>query len=291
MLPGIRFLFAAIVLSMSVLIFGLGAAALLRAAHEEVANIPTRRVMAEPVFAQTTEPPTLALLRVEPEPPAKSPEAPPAAPPEAVPVPKVETEKLAALRVDEVAVETTRREAAATAEIMAGQDAAPTETPALPAAAERPPSSETKLAALEAAPVPPAEPVSVAFEHVATPAMADTQPAATRTAALGSPAAKVEKPAQAKTGEKSDRAEIRKQQRAERAKERRRQAARRARLAAQQASATADPFSQPVEPATGSTMTAAIVLGSCRPMMRVSSSSVSLPHSGSPFVNACFALL
>ena len=38
MLPGFRFLFAAIVLSMSVLVFGLGAAALLRAAHEEVAS-------------------------------------------------------------------------------------------------------------------------------------------------------------------------------------------------------------------------------------------------------------
>jgi len=34
MLPGFRFLFAAIVLSMSVLIFGFGAAALLRTAHE-----------------------------------------------------------------------------------------------------------------------------------------------------------------------------------------------------------------------------------------------------------------
>ena len=38
MLPGFRFLFAAIVLSMSVLVFGLGAAALLRAAHEEFAS-------------------------------------------------------------------------------------------------------------------------------------------------------------------------------------------------------------------------------------------------------------
>ena len=43
MLPGFRFLFAAIVLSMSVLIFGLGAAALLRAAHEQFAHMPSRR--------------------------------------------------------------------------------------------------------------------------------------------------------------------------------------------------------------------------------------------------------
>lgn len=265
MLPGIRFLLAAIVLSMSILIFGLGAAALLRAAHEEVANIPTRRVMAEPVFAQAAEPPvpTLALLRVEPTQPEKAPEAAPAvvtAPepvPAAVPVPRVETEKLAALKLDDVApAEATRPEVVATPEVAARKDAAPMETPAPPsAAAEPPPSAETRLAALEATPAPsapPAESVSVAFEQIAPPALADPVPAATRTAALGSPAAKVEKSAQAKAGEKPDRAELRKQQRAARAKELRRQAARRARLAAQQAAAAAaatDPFSQPLQPA------------------------------------------
>ena len=63
MLPGFRFLFTAIVLSMSVLIFGLGAAALLRAAHEEFANLPSRRVTPEPRFARRNDgpPPTLAL--------------------------------------------------------------------------------------------------------------------------------------------------------------------------------------------------------------------------------------
>src|SRR5437868_13389666 len=102
MLPGIRFLLAAIVLSMSILIVGLGAAARRRAAHEEVASVPTRRVMPEPVFAQQPEapPPTLALLRVEPALPEKAPDAPPAAMPAPepaleAPVPKVETEKLA----------------------------------------------------------------------------------------------------------------------------------------------------------------------------------------------------
>src|SRR5262245_26434427 len=107
MLPGFRFLLAAIALSMSILIFGLGAAALLRAAHEEVASVPTRRVMAEPVFAQQVEatPPTLALLRVEPAVPEKAPDAPPAAlappepAPEAAPVRQVEAEKLAALKL------------------------------------------------------------------------------------------------------------------------------------------------------------------------------------------------
>src|SRR5260370_673983 len=68
MLPGFRFLFTAIVLSMSILVFGLGAAALLRAAHEEFASMPSRRAPPEPVFAQQSEPPasTLALLRVDP---------------------------------------------------------------------------------------------------------------------------------------------------------------------------------------------------------------------------------
>ena len=67
MLPGFRFLFAAILLSTSVLVFGLGAAALLRAAHEEVANIPARRAPPERVFTQPNDPPpTLAMVRLEP---------------------------------------------------------------------------------------------------------------------------------------------------------------------------------------------------------------------------------
>jgi hypothetical protein len=67
MLPGFRFLFAAIVLSISMLIFGLGAAALLRAAHEEFASIPSRRPPPETLFAQRDDAgPTLALVRIEP---------------------------------------------------------------------------------------------------------------------------------------------------------------------------------------------------------------------------------
>jgi hypothetical protein len=67
MLPGFRFLFAAIVLSMSILVFGLGAAALLRAAHEEFASTPPWRAAPETVFAQPAEatPPVLALARVD----------------------------------------------------------------------------------------------------------------------------------------------------------------------------------------------------------------------------------
>jgi hypothetical protein len=55
MLPGFRFLFTAIMLSLSILIFGLGAAALLRAAHEEVASNPSWRATPEMTFAQQPE--------------------------------------------------------------------------------------------------------------------------------------------------------------------------------------------------------------------------------------------
>ncbi len=67
MLPGFRFLLAAILLSMSILVFGLGAAALLRAAHEEFAGNPVWHGTPETTFAQQREAarPILAMLRVE----------------------------------------------------------------------------------------------------------------------------------------------------------------------------------------------------------------------------------
>jgi hypothetical protein len=70
MLPGFRFLFAAILLSTSILVFGLGAAALLRASHELYANNPSwLNGPQEQRFAQASEPapPMLAVLRAEPE--------------------------------------------------------------------------------------------------------------------------------------------------------------------------------------------------------------------------------
>ena len=67
MLPGLRFFFAAVILSMSLLVFGLGAAALLRSAHEEVANLPARRAPAPAIFTQHADSPqpSLAMLRVD----------------------------------------------------------------------------------------------------------------------------------------------------------------------------------------------------------------------------------
>ena len=69
-LPGFRFLFAAILLSTSILVFGLGVAALLRATHEQYVSNPSwRNGPQEKVFAQVSEPaqPVLAALRAEPE--------------------------------------------------------------------------------------------------------------------------------------------------------------------------------------------------------------------------------
>lgn len=67
MLPGFRILIATIVLSASVLIFGLGAAALLRSAHEEFVGIPAWRAAQQPMApAFDSNRPTLALLRVDP---------------------------------------------------------------------------------------------------------------------------------------------------------------------------------------------------------------------------------
>ncbi len=69
MLPGLRFLFAAVVMSVSMLVFGLGAAALLRASHDRFVSTPKIRSAPPPLLAQHTEPatPTLSLLRVEPQ--------------------------------------------------------------------------------------------------------------------------------------------------------------------------------------------------------------------------------
>ena len=67
MLPGLRILFAITVLSVSVLIFALGAAAFLRSAHEDIANAPWRPIETPVTARVDLAPPTLAMLRVEPE--------------------------------------------------------------------------------------------------------------------------------------------------------------------------------------------------------------------------------
>jgi hypothetical protein len=79
MLPGFRFLLAAILLSASILVFGLGAASLLRASHEQYVSNPSwRNGPQEQVFAQAPEPaqPVLAALRIEPVTPVADEAAP-----------------------------------------------------------------------------------------------------------------------------------------------------------------------------------------------------------------------
>jgi hypothetical protein len=269
MLPGFRFLFTAIVLSMSILVFGLGAAALLRAAHEEFANLPSRRATPEPMFARLNDgpPPTLALLRVDPpvaEKPAEN--LPTAAVPETAPdipapagqapdAPPAEPEKLAALKPAEpTQVEAAKPEAPA--------KEASAETPAAAAIAaetEAPlAAADTKLAAIvetpepAAAAPPPPEPDIYSFEG---------NVAAMRIATLGGPAVIVDdktvaKATEAKTTDaKPDQSAARKRAAAERARERRLIVARRARLAREAALAQqqlqANPFAQlPVARAT-----------------------------------------
>jgi hypothetical protein len=228
MLPGFRFLFAAIVLSMSVLIFGLGAAALLRAAHEQFASIPARRATPEPVFAQPSEPPipTLALLRFEP--PVTE-----MAPDEAAAVSAPESEAPAAPAVDAMPAEPEKL-AALNPEEPAAAEPVKAEIPAEPAPVAQ--AATPATAAASTAPEPVAEAPSL-----------EGNIAATKIATLAGPAVTIEEPASAKTkSAKPDRSAIRK--RAQRTRERRRIAARRAALQAQQASAAqqqANPFAQP----------------------------------------------
>jgi hypothetical protein len=240
MLPGFRFLFIAIVLSMSILVFGLGAAALLRAAHEEFANLPSRRAAPEPMFArQNDDPPSLALMRIDPpvaERPADNvaaavPEAASEAPASTVKSPDgnpAEPEQLAAVTpAEQMPTEAAKPEVPATEMIaetpVAPASAAQTEAPA--------PGAEVKLVAVPepehtaAAASPPAAPATDA------PSLEDNA-VVTRIATLGGPAVLIdEKTSASATEAKPDRSAIKKQA-AQRAREKRRiAAARRARLA------------------------------------------------------------
>jgi hypothetical protein len=237
MLPGFRFLFTAIVLSMSVLVFGLGAAALLRAAHEEFANHPSRRATPEPMFARLNDgpPPTLALLRVDPpvaEKPAEN--VPAAAVPVTapdIPAPAGQTEDAGPAEPEKLAMlkpaEPTQVEAAKPEDPAKEASA---ETLAAPAPGTEAPvaNAEVKIAATP-------EPAA------ATPAATSPEPAAdipsfegniatTLIATLGGPAVLIDEKAST-TEAKPDRSAVKKKA-AERARERRRiAAARRARLA------------------------------------------------------------
>jgi hypothetical protein len=279
MLPGFRFLFAAIVLSMSILVFGLGAAALLRAAHEEFASNPSWRATPETMFAQQSDAtrPVLAMLRVEPAaaeqkapnhaPAAVAPVehaiAAPAEPAPAAAVP-AETGQVAALKPEETSVPETAKPDIADSESPAPSEAAPAPTDA-PAAADTAtiaaPDAETKTASTEQV-SPPAQVLSpasdtaatasgpVASEQISAPASSEVDAAATKIATLGGPPVSIATPtvtaAKAVVADKPDRSAIKKRQQARRAAHRRRMAAsaRQAQLAPQRPAA--EPFTQPL---------------------------------------------
>lgn len=67
MLPGFRLVCAAVVMSVSLVIFGLGAAALLQASHQQFASLPSLRSLPGAGFGRQSSPmPTLAMLRLDP---------------------------------------------------------------------------------------------------------------------------------------------------------------------------------------------------------------------------------
>ncbi|MDO9060242.1 MAG: hypothetical protein Q7U92_14640 [Bradyrhizobium sp.] len=236
MLPGFRFLFAAIVLSMSVLVFGLGAAALLRASHEQFASNSSLRAAPEPKFARQKgmaterepEPPVLAMLRVEPE-AAQQPAtdglaaAEPQAPAD---------EKIAALKPEDL----TPSEAA--------KPEIPTPDMLVPGGAPAPATEQAVIATEQA--LPPAPETVAEPEQAIAPSATDAGIAATQIATLGGPPVAIEAQQPAKTDTKADvkpdGSAAKKRLQARRAKERRRIALR-ARQAAQQQAA--DPFAQP----------------------------------------------
>jgi hypothetical protein len=262
MLPGFRFLFAAIVLSMSVLFFGLGAAALLRAAHEEFAINPSWRAPPETRFAQQSDvaPPTLAMLRVDPPgaeqavsdhvPPVAAPEEPAtivSAPeqPAAIASTPAEPERIDTLNREDLPPQETAEPEIAAAESQPQSASAPAQADA-PAAADETKIAATAQVSLAAQILPPAnDPAPTASEQASAPRPVEADLASTRIATLGGPPVTIEAqpPAKAATA-KPDESDLKKRLQARQAAQRRRIALR-ARLARQAAEAAADPFAQP----------------------------------------------
>jgi hypothetical protein len=247
MLPGFRFLFSAIVLSLSILVFGLGAAALLRAAHEEFASNPTWRAPAETVFAQQNQAakPVLATLVIEP---ASDPRLSTAEAPAAID---------AGLTAEPERVSTLALGQSAPYEIAKAQAVEPdnpvADKPIMESPAQTEPAPvQANLSA--AAPLPATDTQTAAVEQTSSPAElsptpsksvpADlneqtTSPAAPeieKIASLGGPSVEIEKaPSPKLPAAAPDQSAIKKRLMEERAREKHRAAVRRARLAQQAA--------------------------------------------------------
>jgi hypothetical protein len=269
MLPGFRFLFAAIMLSLSILIFGLGAAALLRAAHEEVAINPSWRATPETTFAQQPEAtrreatrpdaarPVLAMLRVDAPIVEKSSDVPAAAAPLAPAEPAeqaaplstpAEPEGIAALKPEDSSLPEPAKPEIPVSE-------SPAKSEATPALANAPaPADEIRIAAATTEAVPPAnEAARAASGQTSAAASPDTDLASTKIATLNGPPVTIEaQPPGKAAGAKPDTGAIQKRLQARRAAQRRRMAAR-ARLARQallQQQQIPNPFAPPaIQPA------------------------------------------
>lgn len=241
MLPGLRFLFAAILLSTSILVFGLGAAALLRAAHEEFASTPSWRAAPEPKFAQQNETPAavLAVLRVEPAPAEQNASIDPPEPAElpAIVSGPTEPDTIATLKPqDSPPSEATKPE------IQASDTSARSEAAPAPADVAVP-ADEAKIAAAEQVAAPANE--TAASGQARIPTAPDTGIASTSLAALGEPSAAVAtQPAATAASAEPDQSVAKKRMQARRAAQRRR-AAMRARLARQAAQQPVDLFFLP----------------------------------------------
>ena len=249
MLPSFRFLFAAIVFSMSIPVFGLGAAALLRTAHEEFASNPNWHATPEKTFPQQSEhkEPVLALLLVEPLPAGQ--EAPDDGPSVAAPVEPAaiasvpaEPENIAA-----PAPELSPQPESAQPEIPVPESPTPSEI--APAQAEAA-AGETIIATTEEASSPANEPAPTSSEETSQPAVPEADAISAKIAALDPPTIAIEakpppKAANTKTiSTEPDKSVIKKRQQARRAAQRRRIAAR-VRAARQAAQQAANPFAQP----------------------------------------------
>jgi hypothetical protein len=280
MLPGFRFLFAAIMLSMSLLVFGLGAAALLRAAHESFASNSSWHATPELAFAQRTEPgpsAVLATLRLDAGPVEKAAEPVPSIATPAEPAPSIAEpaapQQVAALKpADAPSAEIAKTDGVTTDGIKIDGMSAETPAPAVenpaaeaaaPPVAEKTASNDTTAVAADT----PPDAASGQSEPVMAQSVATSAPqpnpvtavapsaAMMKIATLGGPPVdiaenkpvqeKAAKPDQAKTDENA----VKKRAQARRAINRRRLAAR-ARLAAQQQLLLANPFAQqPFPPA------------------------------------------
>jgi hypothetical protein len=248
MLPGFRFLFAALVLSISMLIFGLGAAALLRAAHEEFASIPSRRPP-ETMFAQRSDAgPVLAMLRAQPSAADEKADPPitghvqeePAlvsAPAESG-KPAAESDRIAALVDTATPPQNSSSSEAPTEtaapEIPIGTQAPSTQTDDAPSLA-----SEAKVAAIaEMTATAPDQSATARPNQTSAPIDDSSRIAETRIATLGGPPVTIE----TQMPSKSASAVVKKQ--AKRVVKRR-VAARRAPVALRAVQKPADPFGQP----------------------------------------------